>query len=85
MSSAMEKHSNYQLYELEEIGKHYARTLREWAKSFNAHLVEVRALGFDETFIRKWNYYFDYCAAAFATRNISVVQALYSAPNNPEL
>jgi cyclopropane-fatty-acyl-phospholipid synthase len=45
----------------------------------------VRALGFDERFIRKWHYYLCYCEAAFALRNISVVQAVYTRPNNPGL
>ncbi len=56
----------------------YARTLREWWITFNAKLDEVRLLGFDDRFIRKWNYYLRYCEAAFATRNISVVQASWS-------
>jgi cyclopropane-fatty-acyl-phospholipid synthase len=45
----------------------------------------VKAQGFDERFIRKWNYYLQYCEAAFATRNISVVQAVYTRPNNATL
>jgi cyclopropane-fatty-acyl-phospholipid synthase len=42
-------------------------------------------MGFDDRFIRKWNYYLQYCEAAFAMRNISVVQAVYTLPNNPRL
>lgn len=42
-------------------------------------------LGFDESFIRSWNYYLKYCEAGFATRNISVVQAIYTRPNNISL
>jgi Cyclopropane fatty acid synthase and related methyltransferases len=42
-------------------------------------------MGFSETFIRKWSYYLKYCEAAFATRNISVVQAVYTRPNNETL
>jgi cyclopropane-fatty-acyl-phospholipid synthase len=45
----------------------------------------VRALGFDERFIRKWTYYLCYCEAAFALRNISVVHTLHTRPNNPAL
>ena len=41
--------------------------------------------GFDERFIRKWNYYLQYCEAAFTMRNISVVQAIYTRPNNRAL
>lgn len=73
------------LHGLEDLGSGYARTLSLWQERFAARLDEVRALGFDETFIRKWNYYLKYCEAAFATRNISVVQAVYTRPNNLSL
>lgn len=67
---------------LEDLGLDYARTLSRWHIAFNQKIDEVRALGFDEPFIRSWNYYLKYCEAAFATRNISVVQAVYTRPNN---
>ncbi len=71
--------------ELDDLGLDYALTLRRWWEAFNARLAEIRAQGFDERFVRKWNYYLQYCEAAFAMRNISVVHALYSRPNNPRL
>jgi cyclopropane-fatty-acyl-phospholipid synthase len=71
------------LFELEDIGLSYAITLRQWLINFEAKLDDVRALGFDERFIRKWRYYLEYCEAAFATRNITDVQAVYTRPNNP--
>jgi cyclopropane-fatty-acyl-phospholipid synthase len=73
------------LIELDDFGLSYARTLREWNDAFQDKLDDVRRLGFDEVFIRKWEYYLLYCAAAFETRNISVAQALYSRPNNKTL
>jgi cyclopropane-fatty-acyl-phospholipid synthase len=42
----------------------------------------VLDLGFDARFIRKWRYYLCYCEAAFAMRNISVVQTLHTRANN---
>ncbi|MEP6662922.1 MAG: cyclopropane-fatty-acyl-phospholipid synthase family protein [Verrucomicrobiota bacterium] len=71
--------------QLDDLGLSYARTLREWFVRFNAQLPAVRKLGFDERFIRKWNYYLCYCEAAFAARNITVVQALFTRPNNANL
>ena len=50
--------------------------------NFNRQLVPIRQLGFDEPFIRTWNYYLKYCEAGFNTRNISVVQGIYTRPNN---
>ncbi len=73
------------MHHLEDLGADYAKTLSTWHVNFNASLEQVRALGFDESFIRSWNYYLKYCEAAFATRNISVVQAVYTRPNNSML
>ncbi|HET7536731.1 MAG TPA: cyclopropane-fatty-acyl-phospholipid synthase family protein [Candidatus Didemnitutus sp.] len=70
------------LHGLEDIGRDYARTLRTWRESFHRQLDQVRALGFDERFVRKWHYYLCYCEAAFALRNISVVQTVHTRPNN---
>jgi cyclopropane-fatty-acyl-phospholipid synthase len=56
------------------FGKDYAKTLCPWRDSFNQKLEEVRQLGFDEAFIRLWNFYLMYCAAGFSERNIDVVQ-----------
>ena len=67
---------------MEEFGLSYARTLAQWRENFHGRLEQVRMLGFDERFIRKWNYYLSYCEGAFAMRNISVVQLVYTRPNN---
>ena len=85
VNRALNRTGALSLFELEDLGLDYALTLRRWFEAFNARLDAVRALGFDERFIRKWSYYLQYCEAAFAMRNISVVQALYSRPNNPSL
>lgn len=73
------------LHDLDDMGPYYARTLHVWRENFDRVLDAVRAQGFDETFIRKWDYYFAYCEAAFATRHISVVQAIYTRANNDTL
>jgi cyclopropane-fatty-acyl-phospholipid synthase len=68
----------FALREKDDFGPDYARTLRLWQDNFLARLDEVRALGFDQRFIRKWSYYLSYCEAAFAQRHISVVQTLHA-------
>jgi cyclopropane-fatty-acyl-phospholipid synthase len=73
------------LVDLKEFGLDYAKTLSAWKEQFNKNLSEIKKLGFDEKFIRKWNYYFSYCEAAFAMRNINVMQLVYSRPNNTSL
>ena len=56
------------------FGADYAETLRRWRDSFLAHRSEVLLLGFDERFIRIWEFYLAYCEAAFEETNIDVVQ-----------
>ncbi len=73
------------IFNYEDMTPHYARTLRAWRESFNKSAASLHKLGFDEEFIRKWNYYFSYCEAAFSMRNISVAQAVFSRPNNHAL
>ena len=85
VNQAIQRVGDLFMHGMEDMGSGYARTLREWHVNFNARLDEVRGLGYSETFIRKWNYYLKYCEAAFATRNISVVQAVYTKPANQDL
>jgi len=85
VNEAVNRTGNLSLHALDDMGLSYSRTLRMWRDAFNAKLGAVRALGFDTRFIRKWNYYLSYCEAAFTMRNISVVQAIYIRPNNPNL
>lgn len=73
------------LHTCDDFGRDYARTLRLWRDRFNSRLDEVRALGFDDRFIRKWRYYLCYCEAAFALRHISVVHTLHTRANNLSL
>ena len=63
------------------FGLDYAKTLCIWRDSFNSKLQEVRCLGFDEAFIRLWNFYLMYCAAGFAQGNIDVIQFTLSHQN----
>jgi cyclopropane-fatty-acyl-phospholipid synthase len=64
------------------FGGDYAKTLCIWRDSFNEKLQEVRQLGFDEAFIRLWNFYLMYCSAGFSERNIDVVQFTLSHANS---
>lgn len=56
------------------FGADYAETLRRWREAFLARKLEVMALGFDQRFLRIWEFYLCYCAAAFDTGDISLVQ-----------
>ncbi|KAH6816864.1 Cyclopropane-fatty-acyl-phospholipid synthase [Perilla frutescens var. frutescens] len=91
--SAMAVASRFSVVHLEEIGCHYSDTLRCWRHNFLQNQSEILALGFDEEFIRTWEYYFDYFAAGFkycilgdyqiVMNRPGDVAAFGSAPYNP--
>ena len=85
IAQVMKKTGELTAFQIDDMGLDYAKTLRAWHDRFNDNILTVREQGFSETFIRKWNYYLKYCEAAFQTRNISVVQAIYTKPNNEKL
>jgi len=82
INRSINKTGDLTMVDLKDIGLDYAKTLKLWHDAFNANLAKVRSLGFDDTFIRKWNYYLCYCEAAFAMRNINVMHLVYTRPNN---
>ncbi|HVI36614.1 MAG TPA: class I SAM-dependent methyltransferase, partial [Gaiellales bacterium] len=57
-----------------QIGQHYGPTLQAWRERFLAHWDAARALGFDETFRRVWEFYLAYCEAGFRQGAIGDVQ-----------
>jgi cyclopropane-fatty-acyl-phospholipid synthase len=56
------------------FGLDYAETLRRWRHQFMVDKAQVLQLGFDERFIRIWEFYLAYCEAAFEQHNTDVVQ-----------
>ena len=85
VNTALNRTGDLFLHDLDDMGPYYARTLHVWRENFRRVLDAVRAQGFDDAFIRKWDYYLAYCEAAFATRHISVVQAIYTRADNETL
>jgi cyclopropane-fatty-acyl-phospholipid synthase len=65
---------------LEDIGAHYAPTLRRWREAFLGVRPSVHAMGFDERFVRMWEYYLAVCEAGFTTRNTGDLQIVFSKP-----
>jgi len=80
ITGATARHTDLRLAHVESIGLHYAETLRRWRAAFNARLPEVRALGFDERFIRLWNYYLCYCEAGFEECYVDDLQIVLAKP-----
>ncbi len=80
MVDAAARASDLKLFQLEDIGPSYARTLAAWRERFHRRLVEVRALGYDERFVRMWDFYLAYCEAGFRERSTGDVQMLLVKP-----
>ena len=66
----------------EDLGFHYARTLRDWHNRFNANRDHIAGLGYGPEFQRLWQFYFAYCEAGFSERAIGVAQILLAKPGN---
>lgn len=71
LQDSMRRVSDLVITGTEDIGLHYAETLRRWSQNLAMRKQDLLAMGFDEVFYRKWQYYFSYCEAAFATRTLS--------------
>jgi cyclopropane-fatty-acyl-phospholipid synthase len=82
MTRAATAATDLRLVQLQDLTPHYVRTLQEWRRAFTANLAAVRALGYDERFIRMWHCYFCYCEGAFAEQYTGVVQLLYAKPEH---
>ncbi len=83
--AAKTRASDLALVQLEDFGQSYALTLRAWRERFMSKLSQVRAQGFDEHFIRMWEFYLAYCEGGFRERSIGVSHLLMSRPGNRHL
>lgn len=82
ITSAMSVASRLCVEQVENIGIHYYQTLRCWRKNFMEKQSKILALGFNDKFIRTWEYYFDYCAAGFRSYTLGNYQIVFSRPGN---
>jgi cyclopropane-fatty-acyl-phospholipid synthase len=85
MTGTMGRSSQLYVDDVENIGMHYAETLRRWRERFLQQVDEVRALGFDDRFVRMWEFYLAYCEAAFLARYINDLQLVLTRPMNGTL
>ena len=85
LTQAMTRSSRLMVHEVDEIGPHYAETLRRWRENFRENIDEVRGLGYDQRFERTWNFYLAFCEAAFRTRALRDVQLTLTRPFNEVL
>jgi cyclopropane-fatty-acyl-phospholipid synthase len=82
MTTAAAQATDLTVTHLQELGPHYARTLKDWRDNFNARLDRIRELGYDERFIRMWEFYLCYCEGGFLERTVGAVQIVLNKPHN---
>ncbi|MFD0912594.1 class I SAM-dependent methyltransferase [Methylophilus luteus] len=78
--ASMTRASDLRLVDMQDIGLHYATTLRLWRENFFAHIAAVRQLGYSETFIRMWDFYLSYCEGGFAECALGDAHLLLAKP-----
>jgi len=85
MSGSMGRSGDLYVEEVDNIGVHYAETLRRWRERFLSNVDQVHLLGFDDRFVRMWEFYLAYCEGAFLARYISDLQVVLTRPMNGTL
>ena len=68
------ENNKFKIIENNNYAEHYAKTLNSWRNNFNSSLNEIKENGFDDKFIRLWNYYLAYCESGFKTKRIGLNQ-----------
>ncbi len=76
ISRSITSSTDLRIIDLEDIGRHYAETLRRWRVNVEAHAEEIKGLGLGEAFLRLWHMYLCYCEAAFSERHVSDIQVM---------
>ncbi|MGC9323681.1 MAG: DUF1365 family protein [Desulfomonilia bacterium] len=85
LCQAMTESSSLQIEGVENIGIHYARTLRHWRQRFLGAKRLISGMGFDRVFQRKWEYYFAICEAQFSVRVLGDLQIVLTREGNTTL
>ena len=81
IASSVSKATKLQLVDVEDFTAHYAETIYRWVTSVEASKHEIINLGFDDRFLRLWEFYLYYCLAAFLERHCTVNHVLVAGPN----
>jgi cyclopropane-fatty-acyl-phospholipid synthase len=81
IAAAVCKATDLKITHLEDIGPHYATTLRAWRERFFANLGAVRRLGMSDSFVRLWEFYLCYCEGGFMERALGDVHVLLAKPD----
>jgi cyclopropane-fatty-acyl-phospholipid synthase len=80
IADSVRRATDMKVFHLEDIGPHYATTLRRWRERFFERIDDVRRLGYSEQFVRMWDFYLCYCEGGFLERQLGDVQMLLTKP-----
>ena len=81
MLDAVSKQSDLRPISIRDIGLNYVLTLRKWRDRFLANLEKIKRLGYEDRFLRSWEYYLCYCEAGFKESYTSDVHLLLNKPS----
>ena len=85
LTEAITHRSGFFVEHLENIGPHYAETLRRWREALKQNEGQALSLGFSVSQLRAWEYYFAYCEAGFAARYLNDLHLVLTRPGNRSL
>ena len=80
LGQAAAKHSDLDLVAMTDYAPDYARTLADWRTALLAHAGELRPMGYDDRFLRLWEFYLSYCSGGFAERALGVAHLTFAKP-----
>ncbi|UST58052.1 cyclopropane-fatty-acyl-phospholipid synthase family protein [Pseudomonas moraviensis] len=80
MLDVVSRETDMNLLHMEDFGLHYARTLRLWHENFRLAHGRLNELGYDDYFLRLWEFYLCYCEGGFLERTIGTAQLLLAKP-----
>ncbi|TWC51754.1 cyclopropane-fatty-acyl-phospholipid synthase [Pseudomonas sp. SJZ080] len=81
MLEIVSRDTDMNLLHMEDFGLHYARTLRLWHENFRRAQGRLSELGYDDYFLRLWEFYLCYCEGGFLERTIGTAQLLLAKPS----
>ena len=82
ISNAVKKSTDTRLFQMEDIGPHYASTLRDWRKNFFNNIEQIKGLGYSNQFIAMWEFYLCYCEGGFLERTLGTSHMVFIKPDN---
>lgn len=82
ISNAVKNATDTRLFQMEDIGPHYATTLRDWRKNFFNNIEQIKALGYSDQFIAMWEFYLCYCEGGFLERTLGTSHLVFVKPDN---